>query len=76
MNAQTKPKKPLKPYIKFTGIAFQMGATIFIGVLIGQYLDKKYPNKNQIYTIIFTLLFVLLSLYAIVKKIIIEQKKK
>ncbi len=76
MSTQNKPKKQLNSYIQYSGAALQMVATIFIGVFIGQYLDEKYPNSNQIYTIIFTFVFVLIALYLVVKKIIIEQKKK
>jgi len=76
MTAKNKPKKRLNSYIQYSGAAFQMAITIYLGVVIGQYLDKKYPNGNQLYTIIFTLVFVLIALYLLVKKIIMEQKKK
>ncbi|CAM1372126.1 conserved hypothetical protein [Tenacibaculum litoreum] len=48
-------KKPLNKYIRFTGIALQMGLTIYLGSLLGEWLDQKYPNDNQLYVKICTL---------------------
>ncbi len=65
-----KKKKLLNKFARFSGMAFQMGITIFIGVFIGQYLDEKYQNKNNLFTLIFTLIFIGLSLYSIIKQAI------
>ena len=67
MNLQ-KPKKQLRKYAIFSGMAFQMVATILIGVYLGKWLDKKYPNDDDIFTAIFSLLFVLISLYIVIKQ--------
>ncbi len=68
-------KKQVNKYVKFSGMAFQMLVIIIVGVVLGQWLDKKYPNENQLFTIIFSLLFVILALYYVVSKIISNQKK-
>ena len=65
-----KPKKPLNKFARFSGMAIQMGVTIFVGVLIGQYLDNKYPNENSIYTLLFSLIFIGASLYSVIKQAI------
>ena len=65
-----KKKKPLNKLARFSGMAFQMGITIFIGVFIGQYLDKKFPNENSLFTLFFSLLFIGVSLYTIIKQAI------
>lgn len=65
-----KKKEQLNKFARFSGMAFQMGITIFIGVLIGQYLDGKYPNENSIYTLIFSLIFIAASLYTVIKQAI------
>ena len=69
MSNQQQPKKPLNKYIRFTGVAFQMGVTIFIGTYIGTRLDKKYPNEKNLFTLIFSLVFVLASLYLVIKQV-------
>ena len=53
----------------FSGIAIQMGVTIGIGVFVGRMLDDSYPNKYSAYTIIFSLLGVFISLYAVIKQL-------
>jgi F0F1-type ATP synthase assembly protein I len=67
MNSQ-KPKKQLNKYIQISGIAIQMALTIVLGSFIGIKLDKKFPNKNNLFTVIFTLIFVIISLYQVVKR--------
>ena len=57
-------------FAKFSGMAFQMLITILLGVYIGQYLDKRFPNNNSIYTLIFSLLFIGTSLYTVIKQAI------
>ena len=64
-----KPKKPLNKYIRLTGIGLQMGITIYLAAYLGKWLDLKYPNENDIYTIILTLLGVVLSFYSLLKQI-------
>jgi len=46
-----------------------MAATIFIGAYIGTKLDEKYPNENNIFTIVFTLLFIFAALYLVIKQV-------
>jgi len=62
-------KKPLNKYIRLTGIGLQMGITIYLAAYLGKWLDLKYPNKNDIYTIILTLLGVVLSFYSLLKQV-------
>ena len=64
-----KPKKPLNKYARFSGVAFQMAVTIFIGTYIGVKLDEKYPNENNIFTLAFSLIFVFAALYMVIKQV-------
>jgi F0F1-type ATP synthase assembly protein I len=70
------PKKPLNNYIKFTTIAFQMIATIGLLSYVGWWLDFKYPNDYSAYTVIFSLLGVLISIYQVIKQVISISKDK
>ena len=56
-------QKPLKQYLKYSTIGFQMIATILVGVFIGDWLDQKFNNTNKLYTIICSLLAIFLALY-------------
>ena len=64
-----KNKKPLNKYIRLSGIGLQMGVTIYLASYLGKWLDIKYPNENNIYTISITLLGVVLSFYSLFRQI-------
>ena len=55
MSNNNSPKKPLKNALILTGAAFQMGATIYLFVFLGKWLDGAYNDGNRFYTIVSTL---------------------
>ncbi|WP_298997360.1 AtpZ/AtpI family protein [uncultured Tenacibaculum sp.] len=63
-------KNPLNKYIRFTGIALQMGLTIYVGSLLGEWLDQKYPNDSELYTKICTLAAVFGAIYSVIRQVI------
>jgi hypothetical protein len=69
MSNNNSPKKPLKNALILTGVAFQMGATIYLFVLLGRWLDTVYNNGNRAYIIVSTLAGVGISLYLTVKQL-------
>jgi len=50
-------------------MAFQMGAAIFIGVMIGKWLDGHFQFEKPYMTLLFALLFTLSSLYLVIKDV-------
>ena len=66
-----KKKKPLNKYLQLTGIAFQMGATIYLAVYIGKKLDVRFPNEKNWFTISMTFVGLIVALTAVV----IQSKK-
>ena len=64
-----KPKKSLNKYIRLTGIGLQMGITIYLASYLGKWLDVKYPNEHNLYTIGLTLAGVGLSFYSLLKQV-------
>lgn len=77
-NNQNKPHKDqkdrLNSYARFSGIVIQMVAIICFGTFIGVKLDERYPNKNNLYTLCFTLGFVILSIVYVIRRIIANSK--
>ncbi len=63
-------KKPLHKYVRFSGIAIQMGVTIYLGSLLGEWLDFKFSNKDQLFTKICTLLAVFGAMFSIIRQVI------
>ncbi|MFD2551557.1 AtpZ/AtpI family protein [Bizionia sediminis] len=67
-----KPKtnKPLNKYIRFTTIALQMGLTIYLGSVLGAWLDEKFNNPNQLYFKIVSLIAVFLAIFSVIIQVI------
>jgi len=64
-----KPKGQLKQVAVLSGIGIQMGATIYLFVMLGKWLDSKYNNGEDLFMIITTLLGVGVSLYVVLKQV-------
>lgn len=60
----------LNSYARLSGIAFQMFGIIASGTFAGIKLDDYLKNKNNLFTIILSLLAVLLSIVYVVRSII------
>lgn len=65
-----RKKKPTKYYLKYTGIAFQMIAIIVLSVMLGLFLDRKLLIQNQIFTLICSLLGVVLAIGIVIVQLI------
>lgn len=68
-NKEQKPKKQLKNAVILTGIAFQMGITIYLFIMLGKWLDLKYSEGGKLFLIIGTLLGVAISLYVVLQQL-------
>lgn len=66
---EKKNKQGLKSYVQFSGVALQMGATIFAGAYGGKYLDAKYNVEDKWFTIGLTLGAVALSLFNVLRQV-------
>ncbi|QCX01830.1 AtpZ/AtpI family protein [Aggregatimonas sangjinii] len=66
MDQQKPPKKnTLKNAVMLSGIAFEMGAIIFLAVQGGLWLDKNYQTEKPYYTAIATLIGVAISIWVV-----------
>ncbi len=59
----------LRKYAALSGIAFQMGATIFICAYIGKKLDSYYQLEKRWFTMGFVLFGVTASIYVVIKQL-------
>lgn len=69
-------KKQLKNYARFSGIAIQMLGIIYLGNLLGEWLDGKYPNEKELYTKICTLIAVFLAMFSVIMQVTKISNKK
>lgn len=47
--ADKEKGNPLLKYVRFTGMGLQMGLTIWVGSLIGAWLDRKFGIQNELF---------------------------
>lgn len=59
-------KKPLNKAIQLSGAGLQMGLTIYLGFLLGKWLDKTFELDFLTETI--TLLAIFLAMYSLIKQ--------
>lgn len=76
MKKQSNQKKPknkrstLNNYARYSGLAFQMIAIILVGVFGGIKLDELVKWEFPVFTLVFTLLAVIGSMYYAIKDLI------
>jgi len=70
MHKKKKNVSQGKTYIRFSGIAIQMGVVIAAGALGGQWLDEKQGNDFPIWTLVLTLFAIFASLYKVIREVI------
>lgn len=66
MNKKDNQKKPLNTAIKLSGAGLQMGLTIYLGFLLGEWLDVKF--ETQFLTNTITLIAIFLAMYSLIKQ--------
>lgn len=71
MELPKPPKKPnnLKNVAMLSGIAFEMGAIIFLAAKGGKWLDAYFQSDKNIYTVIATLLGVAISIWVVLRQL-------
>lgn len=69
-----KKKKSLASYTRFTSIAFEMLVIILIGVFGGLKLDEWLKLTVPVFTIILSILAVILSIYTVTRDLLKSNK--
>ena len=64
-----KSKGQLNKYIRFSGIGFQLGATVYLAVYIGKKLDNHFLMEKKLFTLGFILISLIASIWSIVKQL-------
>jgi ATP synthase protein I len=59
----------LKPYLKYSGLAFQMIITLVVAAYGGMWLDEKQGNKNPWWTIALMVVAVVATMYMVIKSV-------
>ena len=65
-----KEKKVLNAYARYSSIAFQMLVIILAGVFGGRELDKWVAWDFPVFTLVLTILAVILAIYTVIKDLL------
>ncbi|AMQ00655.1 hypothetical protein AY601_3795 [Pedobacter cryoconitis] len=68
MNDEPKEKKSAN-FVKYTGMGFQMLATIGVFAFAGYKIDQYRNNAQMIYAALLGLLGVIISLYQVIRQL-------
>lgn len=63
-------QKKINIFVRFSGMAFQMGGVILLGVWGGMKLDEMYEMETPWFTIVLSLFAVFGAMYMIIKEVI------
>jgi F0F1-type ATP synthase assembly protein I len=66
--SSNKSKQP-NNFLRLTGVAAQMGVTVFLGAYAGKFLDEKYPSDKNWFTIGLTIFAVGVALYNVLRQV-------
>ncbi|MCL7752373.1 AtpZ/AtpI family protein [Polaribacter sp. Z022] len=66
MTKKDSQKKPLNKALQLSGAGLQMGLTIYLGFLLGKWLDVKFETSYLTETI--TLIAIFLAMYSLIKQ--------
>lgn len=66
MKTNQDDEKPNPSFTKYIGIAFQMLATIGLFIFIGHWIDQYSGQTEPIFTAVFAIVGVSLSLYQVI----------
>lgn len=69
-----KKKKSLDSYTRYTNIAFQMLIIILVGVFGGIKLDQWLKMSFPVFTVILSVLAVILSIYTVTRDLLKHNK--
>lgn len=67
---EEKQKKQINQYVRFSGLALQMGGIIGFFAWLGVFLDGKYNAGGNAWTIGLTLFGVAGSMFMVIKEVI------
>lgn len=64
-----KKQKPLKNYLQFTGLGFQLLAALLIGYLIGHWLDIKTETDKPWFTVGVMVFFIIATMVRVIREL-------
>jgi uncharacterized membrane protein YfcA len=67
-------KKKFDAYLKYSGMAFQMGIIILLGTFAGKKLDAYFDTEQPLFTVFLALFSIFVALYVSLKDLFQQNK--
>lgn len=68
-NRNQSPRRPAEGYARYSGLAVQMGITILVFALLGQYFDDKFEADKPYFTVALSLFGLIGSFFYFYKEL-------
>lgn len=65
----SKNSNTTRTFIRFTGIGLQLGVSIYLGHMLGVWLDEQYPNEGDYWSKGITLFVIFGSMISIIRQV-------
>ena len=65
-----KPKQGVQSYMRYSGLGFQIAGALAIGAFIGYELDKWLKTGKPYFTMLFSVIFLFVGMYAAFKDLL------
>ncbi|NQV78335.1 MAG: AtpZ/AtpI family protein [Lutibacter sp.] len=62
-------KRQLNRYIQLTGVAFQMGATMYLAAYLGKKIDSYFQNEKKFGTLLLLLIGLSVSIWNVLRQL-------
>jgi F0F1-type ATP synthase assembly protein I len=69
-SAKRQTRQSLNSIARYSGMAFQIAASIIICLFLGKWLDSKFPMKFPLFTTVLTILGVFLGVYFVIRDLL------
>ncbi|MCB0616038.1 MAG: AtpZ/AtpI family protein [Phaeodactylibacter sp.] len=69
-----RPREKFDAYLKYSGMAFQMGIIILVGTYAGKMLDSHFQTERPYLTVLLALLSIFAALYVSLKDLFTGNK--
>lgn len=69
-NKTPRSKKQANQALKYSGMGMQMAISVFVGAMIGQWLDAHFEMERPIWTAVLALVFLCASMYLVLKDLL------
>ena len=66
---QQNKNETFRKFLRFSGIGIQLGASMYIASLLGEWLDAKFELETKWFSLLFVVIALIAFIYSLVKQL-------